>query len=77
MEEYRVLVVTVLISVVWLSVTFLTINQSEEVGLKMMPILERRRVFVQRFFWALILGVFVLFFVALSWYTIVDIKTTS
>lgn len=70
MEESRVLVVTILTSLVWLSVTFLTINQSVEVRLKMMHILERRSLFLQRFFIALILGVFVILLVVLSWYTI-------
>ncbi len=67
MEESRIVIVTILTTIVWLSVTFLTPNQSDEVRLKMLPILERRSLFVQRFILALILGVFILLLVTLSW----------
>jgi len=70
MEESRVLVVTVLTSVVWLFVTFLTINQSKEIGLKMMPILNSRKLFVKKFAFAIIFGVLILISIAISWYYI-------
>jgi len=67
MEESRVLVVTVLTTMVWLSVTFLTINQSNEVRLNMIPILESRKNFTKKFILALALGILVLIFLGLSW----------
>jgi hypothetical protein len=67
MEESRVVIVTILTTIVWLSVTLLTPNQSNEVRLKMMPILESRIQFVKRLCMALILGVFVLLVVEISW----------
>ena len=67
MEESRVLVVTVLTTIVWLMVTFLTVNQSAEVHLNMMPVLESKKYFVKRFFTALFLGALVLIFLILSW----------
>jgi Na+/proline symporter len=67
MEEARVLVVTIFTTIVWISITFITINQSQEVRLKMMPILESRIQFVKRLCMALILGVFVLLVVEISW----------
>lgn len=70
MEESRILMVTILTSLVWLIVTFSTPNQSDEIRLKIMPILTSRSLFLKRFFIALILGVFVILLVALSWYTI-------
>lgn len=70
MEESRILIVTILTSLVWLIITFSTPNQSDEVRLTIMPILTCRGLFLQRFFNALILGVFVLLILALCWYTI-------
>ena len=54
MEESRVLVVTILTTLIWFLVTFITPNQQQEVRLKMIPILESRKVFVKRFAIALI-----------------------
>jgi Na+/proline symporter len=67
MEESRVFVVTVLTTIVWLSVTFLTVNQSDEVRLKMMPVLESKIIFIKRFFTALFFGILVLIFLGFIW----------
>jgi len=67
MEESRVLVVTIFTTLVWLLVTFLTINQSNAVRLIMMPILESRKMFIKRFIIALLVGISVMIFLALSW----------
>lgn len=67
MEESRVLVVTMFTTLVWLLVTFLTINQSNAVRLIMMPILESRKMFIKRFIIALLVGISVMIFLALSW----------
>jgi hypothetical protein len=67
MQESRVLVVTLLTTFVWILVTFLTTNQSEEVRIKMLPILESRMSFVKRFALAISLGVLFLGIVAMSW----------
>jgi hypothetical protein len=62
-----VLVVTLLTTVIWLLVTFLTPNQNNEVRLKMLPILESRMTFVKRFAIAISLGILFLGIVAMSW----------
>ncbi len=72
MEETRILAVTILTTIVWLSVTFLTINQSEEVQLKMMPILERRSFFLRRFWLAIIFGIIIMLSITLSWSYILE-----
>lgn len=72
MEESRVLVVTVLTTIVWLTVTFLTDNQSNEVRLKMMPVLESRKIFVRKFIFSLTLGILVLILLGLSWIWIIS-----
>jgi Na+/proline symporter len=68
MEESRVLVVTILTTLIWFLVTFITPNQQQEVRLKMIPILESRKVFVKRFAIALILGLISLVVTAGSWW---------
>jgi hypothetical protein len=60
-------VVTIFTTIVWISITFITINQSQEVRLKMMPILESRKIFIKRFIIALLIGVLVMVFLAFSW----------
>ena len=66
-EESRVVIVTILTTIVWLFVTFLTVDQSDQVRLKMMPILESRKVFVRDFCLALTVGFFVLVLVYFMW----------
>lgn len=70
MEESRVLVVTFLTTIVWLIVTFLTANQSDEVRLRMMPILESRKIFIKRFVIALFFGLLLLLLISITWMTI-------
>jgi Na+/proline symporter len=72
MEESRVLVVTILTTLIWLIVTFITPNQQAEVRLQMMPILESRKVFMKRFAIALILGLILLLVTAGSWWWILS-----
>jgi hypothetical protein len=72
MEESRVLVVTVLTTLIWFLVTFITPNQQQEVRLKMIPILESRKVFVKRFASALILGLILLVITAVCWWWILS-----
>jgi Na+/proline symporter len=72
MEESRVLVVTVLTSLVWLLVTFFTPNHSEGVRLKMLPIIESRKGFFKRLFLALILGFLLILVVSVSWWIIIN-----
>ena len=67
MEESRVLVVTIFTSLIWLTITFLTPNESEEVRLSMMPILGSRIKFLKRFTIAIGLGLLFLIIVAMSW----------
>ena len=68
MEESRVLVVTILTTLIWFLVTFITPNQQQEVRLKIIPILESRKVFLKRFASALILGLISLVVTAGSWW---------
>jgi hypothetical protein len=72
MQEARVLVVKLLTTFVWILVTFLTTNQSTEVRLKMIPILESRMSFVKRFAIAISLGILFLEIVAFSWKIILN-----
>jgi hypothetical protein len=72
MAESRVLVVTLLTTLVWILVTFLTTNQSAEVRLKMLPILGSRISFVKRFAVAISLGILFLGIVAFSWKIILN-----
>ena len=67
MEESRVLTVTILTTIVWLAVTYITPNNSVEVRIKMMPILESRKQFVTRFVIALLLGILFLFLTTICW----------
>jgi Na+/proline symporter len=72
MQEARVLVVTLLTTVIWLLVTFLTPNQNNEVRLKMLPILGSRITFLKRFALAISLGILFLGIVAVSWKIILN-----
>jgi Na+/proline symporter len=72
MAESRVLVVTLLTTLVWILVTFLTTNQSAEVRLKMLPILGSRITFLKRFALAISLGILFLGIVAVSWKIILN-----
>jgi Na+/proline symporter len=72
MEESRVLFVTILTTAIWLLVTFLTPNQSQDVRLKMMPVIESRKKFIKRFILALGLGVLLTAFISYSWYLILN-----
>ncbi len=72
MEESRVLFVTILTTAIWLLVTFLTPDQSQDVSLKMMPVLESRMTFIKRFILALSLGVMLTAFISYSWYLILN-----
>ena len=67
MEESRVLVVTILTTCIWVAITFLTPNQSEEVREKMSPILGSRIVFMKRFLFAVFLGITLLLLTAVFW----------
>ena len=58
MEESRVLVVTIITTITWVLVTFLTPNHSEEIETRMLPIIQKKRVFFYRLGLALVLGVF-------------------
>lgn len=72
MEESRVLVVTVLTSLVWLLVTFFTPNNSKDVRLKMLPIIESQKGFMKRLFLALILGLILMLVVSGCWWLIIN-----
>jgi Na+/proline symporter len=72
MEESRIVVVTILTTLIWLVVTFITPNQQAEVRLQMMPLLESRKVFVKRFAIALILGFILLLVTAAAWWWILS-----
>jgi hypothetical protein len=67
MEESRVLAVTILTTITWLVVTFLTTNKSAEVRLKMMPVLQSRKLFVQRLLFSIALGIIFLVIVVSFW----------
>lgn len=71
-SESRVIVVTLLTSFIWILVTFLTPNQSEEVKMKMLPIIESRLMFFKRFVLAIALGVGVLIVTVLIWFGILN-----
>ncbi|MEY3048337.1 MAG: hypothetical protein RL365_375 [Bacteroidota bacterium] len=58
MEESRILVVTILTTITWVLVTFLTTNHSEEIEMRMIPIIQKKRVFIYRLGLALVLGIF-------------------
>ena len=58
MEESRILVVTIITTITWVLVTFLTPNHSEEIETRMLPIIQKKRVFFYRLGLALVLGVF-------------------
>ncbi len=71
-SESRVIVVTMLTSFIWILVTFLTPNQSEEVKMKMLPIIESRLMFFKRFIVSISLGVSLLFLTILIWYLLLN-----
>jgi SSS family solute:Na+ symporter len=67
MEESRVLAVTVITTVIWFVVTFLTPNKSAEVRMRMMPVLQSRKVFFKRFMIAVFLGAAFLTITVVCW----------
>jgi Na+/proline symporter len=72
LEESRVLVVTILTTIIWILITFLTPNQEIEVRNKMLPVLGSRKVFVKRFILALFLGILLTLLIPLCWYLILN-----
>jgi Na+/proline symporter len=58
MEESRIFVVTIITTITWVLVTFLTPNHSKEIEIRMLPIIQKKRVFSYRLGLALVLGVF-------------------
>ena len=70
LEESRVLFVTILTTIIWLLITCITPNQSQEVSMKMMPVLESRMKFIKRFALALSLGILLTIIISLSWFLI-------
>jgi hypothetical protein len=63
--------VTIFTTITWIAVTFLTKNQKDEVELRMLPIVEDKKLFMKRLFIAIFLGVFFLLFTAIIWWKIV------
>jgi Na+/proline symporter len=70
MEESRVVIVTLFTSLIWLLVTFVTINQRNVVQLRMQPIIESKQQFIKRLILALILGSGVLILIGILWWNI-------
>jgi len=70
MEEARIVAVTLLTSIVWLLVTWLSPDQRVEVQQRMLPIVESRSQFLRRLLLAVGLGVILLCLTAGSWYWI-------
>lgn len=71
-SESRVIVVTLLTSFIWILVTFLTPNQSEEVKMKILPIIKSRLMFFKRFVLAIALGTALLIATVLVWFVILN-----
>ena len=61
MEESRVLAVTILSSLTWIAVTFITKNTSNEVEQKMHRLIGSKIAFVGKLSLALVLGVLLTF----------------
>lgn len=72
LEESRVLTVTILTTLIWLVVTFLTPNQSNEVREKMLPILGSRNLFLKRLLLAISLGLCAMVVVGLVWFYVFE-----
>ncbi|MEY4572216.1 MAG: hypothetical protein RLZ10_1442 [Bacteroidota bacterium] len=72
MEESRVLIVTIITTIIWILVTYMTPNQSGEVSKIMIPILESRKVFVKRFALAISLGILLTVFISFCWQMILN-----
>jgi Na+/proline symporter len=72
LEEARVVMVTIFTTITWIAVTFLTKNQKDEVELRMLPIVEDKKLFMKRLFIAIFLGIFFLLFTAIIWWKIVQ-----
>jgi len=70
MEEARIMAVTLLTSIVWLLVTWLSPDQRVEVQQRILPIVESRSQFLRRLLLAVGLGVILLCLTAGSWYSI-------
>jgi hypothetical protein len=71
-EEARVVVVTILTTVIWIAVTFLTANQQKEVEQRMHAIVADKKLFIKRFIFALFLGACFLLIIAFSWWSILN-----
>jgi Na+/proline symporter len=71
-EEARVVVVTILTTVIWIAVTFLTENQQKEVEQRMHAIVDDKKLFIKRFIFALFLGACFLLIIAFSWWSILN-----
>ncbi len=71
-EEARVVVVTILTTVIWIAVTFLTENQQKEVEQRMHAIVADKKLFIKRFIFALVLGACFLLIIAFSWWSILN-----
>jgi SSS family solute:Na+ symporter len=70
MEESRIVMVTLFTSLIWLLITFITLDQRTEVQQKMLSIVGEKRLFLKRFVIAISLGISFLVFVALVWYAL-------
>ncbi len=68
LEESRIVIVTILTTLVWLLVTYSTENQRDEVRIKMLPIIESKNTFIKRFVIALGLGLVLLLVISGLWY---------
>jgi hypothetical protein len=71
LEEARIVMVTIFTTITWIAVTFLTKNQKDEVELRMLPIVEDKKLFMKRLFIAIFLGICFLLFTAIIWWKIV------
>lgn len=72
MEESRVIVVTILTTIIWLLFTFLIKNQSIEVQKKMQPIIESSAIFFKRFIISIGLGICFLVLITMIWWKILE-----
>ncbi len=71
LEEARVVMVTIFTTITWIAVTFLTKNQKDEVKLRMLPIVEHKKLFLKQLLAAIFLGICFLLFTAIIWWKIV------
>ena len=66
-EESRVVFVTLLTTITWLVVTFITPNQSKNVSEKMLKIIGSKRHFIKQFAFAIFLGIVLLALIVFVW----------